>query len=57
MDDSLELKRETISIEGGRNLYSYTFSFELAPGSEGQPGSAEAECDLQKKDVSSPPSP
>ena len=28
MDDPVKLKRETIKIEGGRNLYKYTFDEE-----------------------------
>jgi hypothetical protein len=30
MDDSLKMNRETIPIEGGRNLYNYTFASEAS---------------------------
>jgi len=28
MDDPVKIKRETVKIEGGRNLYNYTFEVE-----------------------------
>lgn len=34
MDDPVKLHRETVKIEGGRNLYNYTFEVESDAGDE-----------------------
>ena len=35
MDDPIKFKRDKVKIEGGRNLYNYTFEEETVAGEEG----------------------